>query len=182
MNYKSTSQFISLILRHKPETIGITLDEHGWADVNELINGVGKTHKIDREILEAIVAEDEKQRYSFNEDHTLIRANQGHSIPVDVELEKITPPDILYHGTGVKYKESIDLQGLIPKSRLYVHLSGDADTARKVGQRHGTPIIYEVKASRMSEDGYQFFRSVNGVWLTKEVPSKYLEVINTKKD
>jgi len=182
MNYKSTSKFISLILRHKPETIGITLDEHGWADVNELINGVGKTHKIDREILEAIVAEDEKQRYSFNEDHTLIRANQGHSIPVDVELEKITPPDILYHGTGVKYKESIDLQGLIPKSRLYVHLSGDADTARKVGQRHGTPIIYEVKASRMSEDGYQFFRSVNGVWLTKEVPSKYLEVINTKKD
>lgn len=182
MSTRETSKYISLILRHKPEVIGITLDEHGWADVNELINGVGKTHKIDREILEAIVAEDEKQRYSFNEDHTLIRANQGHSIPVDVELEKITPPDILYHGTGVKYKESIDLQGLIPKSRLYVHLSGDADTARKVGQRHGTPIIYEVKASRMSEDGYQFFRSVNGVWLTKEVPSKYLEVINTKKD
>lgn len=182
MNYRSTSKFISLILRHKPEAIGITLDEHGWADVDELIKGIEKTHKIDRDILESIVAEDEKQRYSFNEDHTLIRANQGHSIPVDVELEKITPPDILYHGTGVKYKESIDSQGLVPKSRLYVHLSGDADTARKVGQRHGKPIIYEVHASKMSEDGYQFFRSVNGVWLTKAVPPKYLEEFDTKNN
>ncbi len=177
MNYKSTSKFISLILRHKPESIGITLDDHGWADVDELINGVGKTHKIDRDILEAIVAEDEKQRYSFNEDHTLIRANQGHSIPVDVELEEVVPPDVLYHGTGMKYKPSIDEQGLIPKSRLYVHLSGDTDTARTVGQRHGKPVIYEVDSSRMSRDGYKFFRSVNGVWLTKAVPPEYLRVL-----
>ena len=167
MSYKSTSKYISLILRHKPETIGITLDEHGWADVDELINGIAKTRRLDRDILEKIVADDEKQRYSFNEDHTLIRANQGHSIPVDVELEEVVPPEILYHGTGKKYKESIDAQGLIAKNRLYVHLSGDTDTARKVGQRHGAPVIYKIRAAQMHADGFTFYRSVNGV--------KYLE-------
>lgn len=177
MNDKSTSKYISLILRHKPEVIGISLDEHGWAVVDDLIAGVSKTHSLDMETLERIVAEDEKQRYSFNEDKTLIRANQGHSIPVDVELPEVTPPAVLYHGTGLKYKESIDKQGLIPKSRLYVHLSGDADTARKVGQRHGKPVIYNVDTAAMHADGYTFYRSVNGVWLTKEVPVRYLSVI-----
>lgn len=172
---RETSKFISLILRHKPETIGITLDEHGWANVDELIAGVSKTHPLDMTGLERIVAEDEKQRYSFNEDKTLIRANQGHSIPVDVELEKVEPPEILYHGTGEKFVASIDEQGLIPKSRLYVHLSGDEDTARKVGQRHGKPVIYSVKSGEMFRDGIVFYRSVNGVWLTKIVPVKYLE-------
>ena len=174
LSLKETSKFISLILRHKPETIGITLDEHGWANVDELIAGIAKTHPIDMAILEQIVAEDEKQRYSFNEDKTLIRANQGHSIPVDVELEEKQPPEILYHGTGEKYVSSINEQGLIPKSRLYVHLSGDEETARKVGQRHGKPVIYKVKSGEMYNDGYKFFRSVNGVWLTKSVPVKYL--------
>ena len=176
MSDKSTSKYISLILRHKPKVIGISLDEHGWAVVDDLIAGVSKTHHLDMETLERIVAEDEKQRYSFNEDKTLIRANQGHSIPVDVELPEVTPPAVLYHGTGLKYKESIDKQGLIPKSRLYVHLSGDLDTARKVGQRHGKPVIYTVDAAAMHADGYTFYRSVNGVWLTKEVPAKYLSV------
>ena len=125
--------------------------------------------------LERIVAEDEKQRYSFNDDKTLIRANQGHSIPVDVELEKVEPPEILYHGTGEKFVASIDEQGLIPKSRLYVHLSDDEDTARKVGQRHGKPVIYTVKSGEMYRAGIVFYRSVNGVWLTKAVPVKYLE-------
>ena len=172
---KETSKFISLILRHKPETIGIALDEHGWANVEELIEGVSKTHKLDMETLERIVAEDEKQRYSFNEDKTLIRANQGHSIPVDVELEEVVPPVTLYHGTGEKYVASIDAQGLIPKSRLYVHLSGDKETATKVGTRHGKPVIYIVHSGDMHRDGFKFYRSVNGVWLTKEVPVKYLE-------
>ena len=167
MSLKETSKFISLILRHKPETIGITLDEHGWANVDELIAGVAKTHPIDMAILEQIVAEDEKQRYSFNEDKTLIRANQGHSIPVDVELEEKQPPEILYHGTGEKYVASINEQGLIPKSRLYVHLSGDEETAVKVGRRHGKPVIYKVKSGDMFRDGYKFFCSANGVWLTK---------------
>ncbi len=172
---RETSKFISLILRHKPGTIGITLDKHGWANVDELIAGVSKTHPLDMAGLERIVAEDEKQRYSFNEDKTLIRANQGHSIPVDVELEKVEPPEILYHGTGEKFVASIDEQGLIPKSRLYVHLSGDEDTAHKVGQRHGKPVIYTVKTGEMYRDGIAFYRSVNGVWLTKAVPVKYLE-------
>lgn len=125
---------MSLILRHKPESIGIRLDEHGWANVEELIAGIAKTYEFNMEILEEIVRTDEKQRYSFNDDKTLIRANQGHSILIDVELEAIEPPMELWHGTGEKYVDSIDRQGLIPKSRLYVHLSKDIDTAIKVGR------------------------------------------------
>lgn len=178
MSDRSTSKYISLILRHKPDVIGITLDEHGWADVDELIKGVNKTHELNREILERIVAKDEKQRYAFSEDGKKIRANQGHSILVDVELAEVVPPDVLYHGTGIKYKDSIDKQGLIPKSRLHVHLSGDIETARKVGQRHGKPIIYKIDATTMHKDGYKFFQSVKGVWLTKEVPIRFLEVLS----
>lgn len=177
MNLKNTSKYLSLILRHKPETIGISLDEHGWANVDELIAGIAKTHDCSMEILEEIVRTDEKQRYSFNEDKTLIRANQGHSIPVDVELEEALPPEELWHGTGEKYTASIDALGLIPKSRLYVHLSKDRDTAVKVGSRHGKPVLYIVKSGEMSRDGFLFYLSKNGVWLTKEVPVKYLEKI-----
>ena len=172
---KETSKYLSLILRHKPEAIGISLDEHGWANVDELISGVAKTHKLDMDILEEIVRSDEKQRHSFNEDKALIRANQGHSIPVDVELEEAVPPEKLWHGTGEKFVESIDEQGLIPKSRLYVHLSKDIDTAIKVGSRHGRPVVYGVRALDMYNAGYKFFLSKNGVWLTKEVPVEYLE-------
>ena len=174
---RNTSKFISLILRHNPQVIGISLDEHGWADVKELIDGINRTegHSLDMDTLDEIVRTDEKQRYSFNEDHSLIRANQGHSIPVDVELEEKTPPDILWHGTGQKYVSSIDVQGLIPKSRLYVHLSSDMETARKVGSRHGRPVIYQVECRKMTEDGYRFFLSANRVWLTKEVPVEYLK-------
>ena len=175
MSLKETSKYMSLILRHKPDAIGITLDEHGWANVDELIAGIARDNEFNMEILEEIVRTDEKQRYSFNEDKTLIRANQGHSIPVDVELEEKEPPEILYHGTGEKYVSSIDAQGLIPKSRLYVHLSRDEETAVKVGSRHGKPVIYIVKAKQMYDDRYKFFISANGVWLTKEVPVKYLE-------
>lgn len=152
MSYTETSKFLSLILRHKPEVIGITLDEHGWADVNELIKGIAKTRQFDMTMLEEIVATDNKKRYSFNSDKTLIRANQGHSIAVDVELKKMVPPEILYHGTAEKYESFIDAQGLIPKSRLYVHLSIDIDTARTVGSRHGKPVIYVVDAMKMHED------------------------------
>lgn len=171
---ESASKYISLILRHKPETIGITLDEHGWANVDELIKGVSKKYPINIEILENIVATDNKQRYSFNDDKTLIRANQGHSIPVDVELAIVNPPEVLYHGTGEKFVESIDAQGLIPKSRLYVHLSADIDTAVKVGNRHGKPVVYKVLSGKMCQNGYTFYKSVNGVWLTKRVPIEYM--------
>jgi len=169
-----TSKFIALILRHKPDVIGITLDDHGWADVQELISGVGKSYEIDMAMLEEIVRTDNKQRYSFNEDHTKIRANQGHSISVDVELKETRPPEILYHGTGEKYVESIRLQGLMPKSRLYVHLSEDADTAVNVGKRHGIPHVFKVLSGKMYQEGYRFFLSENGVWLTKSVPVEYL--------
>ncbi len=169
------SRFISRILRHKPEIIGITLDEHGWANVEDLIAGVNQKYPMDMHLLQEIVKNDDKQRYSFNEDQTLIRANQGHSIPVDVELEKTVPPLFLWHGTGEKYVPSIEAQGLIPKSRLYVHLSSDEDTAQKVGSRHGKPVVYRVLSQDMHNDGFVFYRSVNGVWLTKRVPLRYLQ-------
>ena len=181
MTKNETSKFIALILRHKPETIGITLDEHGWANVEELVAGIAKQQAFDRDMLEEIVRTDSTMRYSFNEDHTLIRANQGHSIPVDVELEEKTPPDILWHGTGEKYVSSINAQGLIPKSRLYVHLSADYDTAVKVGSRHGKPVVYTVATGDMQKAGYQFYQSVNGVWLTKRVPAEFLKKIEQTK-
>lgn len=161
------SRYIALILRHRPDVIGITLDEHGWANVSDLLSGI----EITMGMLEKIVEEDSKQRYSFNQDKTLIRANQGHSVKVDVELKECIPPDILYHGTGIKYCSSINKQGLIPKSRLYVHLSKDIETATNVGNRHGEPFVYKVKAKDMYNDGYKFFLSQNGVWLTKKCQS-----------
>lgn len=176
MDLNSVSKYISLILRHKPETIGITLDEHGWADIGELIGGIAKTKEgFNMEILEEIVKTDSKQRYSFNEDKTLIRANQGHSIPVDVELKKCEPPEYLWHGTGEKYVKSIDEMGLIRKSRLYVHLSADEKTALNVGKRHGKPVVYKVLSKKMYDDGIEFYLSENKVWLTKNVPVEYLE-------
>lgn len=172
---KDISKYMSLILRHKPEVAGITLDEHGWADTTELIQGIQKKYPFFGTFdLYFIVENDEKQRYSFNEDWSKIRANQGHSIPVDVELKKAIPPDILYHGTGEKYVESIKEKGLIPKSRLYVHLSKNKETAYSVGRRHGKGVIFAIAAQAMTLDGYEFYLSENGVWLTKEVPYKYM--------
>ena len=176
MNITETSKFLALILRHKPESIGITLDEHGWANVETLVARIAQIKQgFTKEILDEIVRTDNKERYSYNGDETKIRANQGHSIQVDVELEKKDPPEILWHGTGEKSVESIDEQGLIPKSRLYVHLASDEEPATKVGSRHGKPVIYKVYSGQMVEAGYEFFLSVNGVWLTKKVPVKYLE-------
>lgn len=169
-----TSRFIALILRHKPETIGITLDEHGWADTAQLIAGVQKNFSFDMGILEEIVQYNNKKRFIFNEDKTKIRANQGHSVHVDVELEETVPPEILYHGTGEKYLSSILEQGLLPKSRLHVHLSPDAQTAVNVGRRHGKPVVFQVNAGQMHRDGFVFYKSVNGVWLTDAVPANYL--------
>lgn len=176
MDLNSISKYMSLILRHKPQVIGITLDEHGWANVKDLIDGISKNNPgFNMEILKEIVDTDGKQRYSFNSDMTLIRANQGHSIPVDVEPEEKEPPEYLYHGTGEKYVSSIDKIGLIPKSRLYVHLSKDVNTAKTVGKRHGKEVVYRVDAGKMHNDGYKFYLSVNDVWLTKGVPVEYLE-------
>ena len=178
MDLNNISKYMSLILRHKPDVIGIELDEHGWANVNDLISGIEKdNHGFNFELLEEIVRTDSKQRYSFNGDKSLIRANQGHSINVDVELKEKEPPEYLYHGTGEKYVESINQDGLIPKSRLYVHLSKDIKTAENVGKRHGKEIIYRINSGRMYRNGYKFYLSENGIWLTKEAPVKYLEMV-----
>lgn len=177
-NERKLSRYISLILRHKPETIGITLDRNGWADVEKLIDGIKKSgYYIDKDILETIVRQDEKQRYSFNEKHTRIKANQGHSINVDLGLEERKPPEILYHGTATKSIESIMKEGITRQTRQYVHLSTDCETALKVGRRHGKPVILEVNSEAMFNDGCRFYLSDNGVWLTDTVPVKYIKVI-----
>jgi len=170
----SLSKFLSKILRHNPGCIGIQLDKNGWANVDELLIGINKTRQINMDILEEIVQNDEKKRYSFNEDKTKIRANQGHTIQVDVELEEAEPPQYLLHGTGKKYMDSIDKNGLIAKDRLYVHLSTDYDTALAVGRRHGKPIVYRINTREMVSHGFRFYKSVNDVWLTKYVPAIYL--------
>lgn len=179
MDIQNIGKFISLILRHKPETIGLHIDEYGWANTEELIKGIKLTYKnFDMSVLEAIVQTDNKQRYSFSEDKKFIRANQGHSIPVNVELEELTDVPILYHGTSSRFTTDIDRDGLKPMSRLYVHLSGDLDTARNVGKRHGAVlVIYEIDTKSMVKDGYKFYKSTNGVYLTKIVPSKYLHKV-----
>lgn len=165
-------KFISLILRHHPEQIGIKLDKHGWADVEELINGINKDSacNINKDILENIVKTNDKQRYSFNEDHTKIRANQGHSIKVDVELKEVIPPKILYHGTAERFMSSIIAsQGLTPQSRLHVHLTEDKELARKNGSRYGKPVILKVDTQKM---GIKFYKSENNVYLVNCVPIK----------
>lgn len=170
------SKYMALLLRHKPESAGLVLDEHGWADVTEFLACIAENKEpISFDRLCEIVKNDNKQRYSFNEDKSKIRANQGHSIKVDVELKTAIPPEYLYHGTAERFTQSIDEQGLLRKSRLYVHLSKDTETARKVGIRHGKPFIYRVKSGEMSRDGYIFYLSENGVWLTETVPVQYLE-------
>ena len=175
-NLKSLSVFISLVLRHMPEAAGISLDEHGWADIEKLLAGMNASgHRIDREMLEEIVRTDEKGRYSLSEDGAKIRANQGHSVPVDVELSPAQPPEILYHGTAERFAYAIREGGLLPMGRLYVHLSKDVETAVKVGSRHGKPVVFEVESGRMYRDGIPFYLSCNGVWLTKAVKPGYLK-------
>lgn len=177
------SRYISFILRHRPDTIGLSLDKHGYIDVQDLINGINKNSvfNIDLNILKFIVETDNKKRYSFSEDGTKIRANQGHSVKVDLGLKEVKPPSILYHGTGEKYLESILKEGLKSKSRMYVHLSSDIDTAINVGKRHGEPIVLGIDAERMYKDEYKFYLSENGIFLAESVPVKYINVACIEK-
>lgn len=178
---QKTGKFLSFVLRHDPEAIGLELNEHGWASVDELLEKVNqqKKYSLNFEELCQIVSNNEKQRYSFNEDKTQIRANQGHSIEVDVQLECCEPPPILYHGSSSKYQESILKQGLLPQKRLYVHISGDLQTASTVGKRHGGELVlYQVDCKSMREEKHLFYLSKNKVWLTKIVPSCYLSLIS----
>ncbi len=176
-NLTKLSKFLSLVLRHSPQTIGIEIAyQGGWTDTEILIQKINQngTYHIDRKILEEIVRTDEKQRYRFNADGTKIRANQGHSIPVNLELTPVEPPEILYHGTAERFLDSISEKGLLPMSRQYVHLSGDEETAYKVGKRHGKPYILKIKSGEMHRQGYSFYLSENHVWLTEKVPPVFL--------
>ena len=175
MNTTQISKLISLVLRHQPEKLGLTLDSHGWADTKALVEAINAIQPFDMEQLERIVRTDDKQRYAFSPDKARIRANQGHSIPVDLELTPRTPPAILWHGTGERFVSGIMREGLKPMDRQYVHLSADPDTAMKVGRRHGKPVLFTVDAARMAGDGLLFYLSENGVWLTDAVPAKYLK-------
>jgi len=166
-----TSKFLSRILRHQPQEIGLTLDKNGWADVNELV----EKSQIALDTIEKVVTTSNKQRFTFNDDKTKIRASQGHSIKVDLELKPVEPPETLYHGTIKERLDSIEKDGLIKGKRQYVHLSKDRETACKVGRRHkGVLLILIIDARKMHENGYEFFLSKNGVWLTDKVPTDYL--------
>lgn len=179
---KHISKFMSLVLRHQPEKIGLHLDENGWADIKELISKL-TAHGIvaDVAIIETVVATNDKKRFSFNDDKRKIRANQGHSINIALNLSSIEPPDILYHGTADRFVESILKTGLDKRSRQHVHLSANEETAKIVGSRHGKPIILIIAAKKMKEDGYIFFLSENSVWLTDSVPVQYIKLIEEKK-
>ncbi|MEI0538158.1 RNA 2'-phosphotransferase [Brachyspira pulli] len=169
------SKFVSLVLRHKPENIGLTLSKDGWANVYELIEKIKATGRnIDKYILEMVVLYNDKKRFSFNENHTLIRANQGHSINVDLGFEEKEPPEILFHGTSIDYIDSIKQEGINKMNRLHVHLSLTEDIAKKVGERHGKPAIIKINSKQMYEDGIKFYLSENKVWLCDYVDPKYI--------
>ena len=171
-------KYISLILRHKPELIDLKMDEHGWVDVDELLKGINKSGRfINKEILDLIVKTNNKKRYQYNNDHTKIRANQGHSIKVDVDLQEKKPPDILYHGTAKKNLDKIKESGIRKMNRLHVHLSKDIETAVKVGKRHGQPVVLIINTKAMVKDGYKFYYSYNGVWLCDDIAYSYVEEV-----
>lgn len=171
-----TSKFLSLVLRHEPEAIGLQLDANGWADIDtliELANAGGKP--VTRALIEQVVRESDKQRFAISDDGLRIRANQGHSIEVDLDLTALEPPAALYHGTATRFAKSIRNLGLVKQSRQHVHLSSDRDTAVKVGGRHGKPLVLTVRAGEMHARGIAFFRSANGVWLTDAVAAEFID-------
>jgi len=170
------SKFLSYVLRHRPDEIGLSLDISGWASVSELIEK-SKSASVDltEELIRELVRSSDKQRFALSEDGTKIRANQGHSINVDLALKPQLPPEILFHGTASRFLDSIRTDGLKPLSRQHVHLSFDEATAIKVGQRHGKPVVLKIKAGEMHRAGREFFLSENGVWLTERVEATFLE-------
>lgn len=170
------SKFLSYILRHKPDALGLSLDAEGWASVEELI--AKADIPLDLDTLRKVVASSDKKRFANSADGLSIRANQGHSIEVNLSLEPVEPPELLYHGAATQFLDSIKAQGLLPQNREYVHLSADIETATKVGQRHGKPVVLTIPALKMHQKGHQFFQAKNLVWLTKKVPKEAISGLN----
>jgi putative RNA 2'-phosphotransferase len=169
------SKFLSFVLRHKPQAIGITLDAEGWVAIDDLLKAAARDGRsITRQQLQEVVATNDKKRFSISPDGRLIRANQGHSIDVELNLMPVEPPVLLYHGTVERFLDSIREKGLVRGKRHHVHLSADLETARRVGQRRGRPIVLVIEAGRMNQEGCLFYLSENNVWLTDEVPVQYL--------
>lgn len=176
-DFVKASKFMSLVLRHKPEEIGLVLDGQGWASIDELIEKAGRHGvSLTREVIVRVVETSDKQRFAIDEGGRRIRANQGHSVDVDLGLAPSEPPPILFHGTGEKSVEAIRAEGLKAGQRQHVHLSPDEDTAIRVGRRHGRPVVLRIAAGRMRESGHVFFLSTNGVWLTDCVPAEFLTI------
>jgi len=170
------SKFLSLVLRHKPDAIGLTLDVEGWTSISELIDKAQSQIPLTKELIEQIVSTSDKQRFKISDDGLMIRASQGHSIKVDLKLLPKEPPAVLYHGTATRFIDSIKQEGLKPGQRHHVHLSTDVATATAVGKRYGKVVILKVDTKSMHQQGYKFFLSDNNVWLTEHVPPPYLSM------
>ena len=169
------SRVLSFVLRHQPESVGLTLDPGGWVPIDDLLNGLKKAgHHFTRNELEIIVTNDNKSRYTISENGKNIRAAQGHSVAIELNLPALKPPDQLFHGTAARNIDAIRTEGIKPGQRRHVHLSGDTKTAIRVGQRHGHPEVLTIETGRMHADGYLFWQADNGVWLTDHVPAGYL--------
>lgn len=171
------SRFLSYILRHSPESIGLSLDEQGWGEISQLILlAQKKGTQLTLELINDVVKTNDKKRFAISENGLFIRAVQGHSLKTTVDYQAITPPKILYHGTATRFIDSIFNQGLIPNGRQYVHLSQDYKTAVNVGNRHGKAVVLIVDSEKMFSEGFEFYQTDNGVWLTLSVPVKYLKI------
>lgn len=172
------SKFLSYILRHEPESIGLILDSEGWANIHELVqltNTSGNNFTLEQ--IHSIVENDKKGRFSISNDRQFIRAVQGHSLKtIDLKLEEIIPPTGLFHGTAQRFIDKISNEGLLPKERQYVHLTEDYDTAIKTGMRYGKPVVLNIDSRKMQENGYKFYQAENNVWLTSTVPSDYIAI------
>ena len=171
-----TSKFLSFVLRHEPQAIGLTLDSDGWANIDALIHGAARDGRnLDRDLIETVVASSDKKRFAISTDGLCIRAVQGHSTKtVELQFDKKHPPQTLYHGTATRFLDSINEQGLIPGSRHHVHLSEEIVTATSVGQRYGSVVVLAVAAQQMQEGGFKFYQAENGVWLTDHVPARFM--------
>ncbi len=178
-NIKKISKYLSFLLRHKPEAIGLTLDANGWASIEELICKTTQ-YALTPELIATVVETNDKRRFSLSEDGCKIRANQGHSLEIDLELAPIEPPEQLFHGTAVRFLAGIRAKGLSKMKRHHVHLSESATVARNVGSRYGEPVVLTVASRQMHQDGYLFYKTINNVWLVDSVPYEYIIVISGK--